>query len=566
MAEFDGGETGADETSATPTRFCHSCGTKLSDPVGRFCQSCGAEVGSGAETGAAPEPGESSGPTAQEPAQDPEPAPEGADDSAGEPPSSPEPPNRKRSRWWVLALLAIVAVIAAGVILLTGGSSGSKKSSQEGGITTLPSPGELPPRTVAIISHVSSALGTVTRAELAHAIAQSAASAGLGSPPRPGSSKYEETADSALETLLQSIWIQGEAADLGLDITSSEIAAERAKVKRESFKSEAQYRKFLVESHYTESDVRERVKSQILSEKIRERIEGKVKAPTSDEIARYYDSNKQAQFRTPAHGSSPAHVQPLAAVSAEIRRQLKQQAEQKDFTDFTTRFSNKWRSRTVCLPIYAIKDCSNGPALDEPSQSGSSETATGGAHRSDSAACSEHTEAPSGAKSYPCPDFEETLPAGSTAAVKTNFGTFTIELATEEAPLTSTSFAYLAEKGFYNGLTFHRVVPGFVIQGGDPLGTGRGGPGYSVVEKPPKDLTYPRGVVAMAKAATEPAGTSGSQFFVVTGADAGLPPEYALLGRVGQGMGTVTKIGKLPTAGEKPKERVVMEEVTIGRG
>jgi cyclophilin family peptidyl-prolyl cis-trans isomerase len=253
-------------------------------------------------------------------------------------------------------------------------------------------------------------------------------------------------------------------------------------------------------------------------------------------------------------------------VSAEIRHQLRQQAEQEQFTDFTTRFSNRWRSRTVCLPPYAIKDCSNGPALNEPSRSGGSETATGEGNSSDSAACSEHTESPAGAKSYPCPDLGETVPDGSTATVKTNYGTFTIELATEEAPLTSTSFAYLAEKGFYDGLTFHRIVPGFVIQGGDPLGDGTGGPGYSVVEKPPKSLTYSRGVVAMAKSSGEPAGTSGSQFFVVTGSDAGLPPEYALLGRVGQGMGVVSKIGKLPTAGEKPKERVVMEEVTIGRG
>ena len=188
----------------------------------------------------------------------------------------------------------------------------------------------------------------------------------------------------------------------------------------------------------------------------------------------------------------------------------------------------------------------------------------GGDSSSASAAC---TEEPSqGTKSYPCPDLDETLPDGSTATVKTNLGTFTIDLATEEAPLTSTSFAYLAEQGFYDGLTFHRIVPDFVIQGGDPLGNGSGGPGYQVVEKPPKDLTYTSGVVAMAKSSTAPPGASGSQFFVVTGADAGLPPEYALLGRVGQGMDTVTKIGKVAVVGEKPKKPVVMEKVTIEKG
>ena len=75
-----------------------------------------------------------------------------------------------------------------------------------------------------------------------------------------------------------------------------------------------------------------------------------------------------------------------------------------------------------------------------------------------------------------------------------------------------------------------------MIQGGDPLGTGTGGPGYSVDEKPPANLAYTKGIVAMAKSSAEPPGRSGSQFFVVTGADAGLPPEYALVGKVEQGL------------------------------
>ncbi|HET7574342.1 MAG TPA: peptidylprolyl isomerase, partial [Solirubrobacterales bacterium] len=119
-----------------------------------------------------------------------------------------------------------------------------------------------------------------------------------------------------------------------------------------------------------------------------------------------------------------------------------------------------------------------------------------------------------------------------TAVLKTSCGTFAVALDTERAPKTANSFAYLAEEGFYDGLSFHRIVPGFVIQGGDPLGNGSGGPGYSVDEKPPPNLAYTRGTVAMAKTSAEPPGRSGSQFFVVTGADAGLPPEYALVGKV----------------------------------
>ncbi len=154
----------------------------------------------------------------------------------------------------------------------------------------------------------------------------------------------------------------------------------------------------------------------------------------------------------------------------------------------------------------------------------------------------------------------------ATASIKTNCGSFEIELATVQAPKTTNSFAFLADQGFYNDLTFHRIAPGFVIQGGDPLGTGIGGPGYKVTEKPPKNLTYTKGVVAMAKSGSDPPGSSGSQFFVVTGADAGLPPEYALLGRVSKGLGVVEHIGKLGTSAEKPKQTILMEKVTIKKG
>ncbi|MGN6558198.1 MAG: peptidylprolyl isomerase, partial [Solirubrobacterales bacterium] len=108
--------------------------------------------------------------------------------------------------------------------------------------------------------------------------------------------------------------------------------------------------------------------------------------------------------------------------------------------------------------------------------------------------------------------------------------------------------------------------PGFVIQGGDPTGTGEGGPGYTVEEKPPSNLAYTKGVVAMAKTAAEPPGSSGSQFFVVTAPDAGLPPEYALVGKVSKGFPAVTRIEKLGGAEEKPKQTVLIEEVTIEHG
>jgi peptidyl-prolyl cis-trans isomerase B (cyclophilin B) len=163
---------------------------------------------------------------------------------------------------------------------------------------------------------------------------------------------------------------------------------------------------------------------------------------------------------------------------------------------------------------------------------------------------------------------KQTLKKGEevTAVVETSCGTFKIALDTTRAPKTANSFAYLAEQGFYDDLTFHRVAPGFVIQGGDPLGTGTGGPGYSVDEKPPSNLSYTKGTVAMAKSSAEPPGRSGSQFYVVTAADAGLPPEYALVGKVSEGYSTVAKIDKVPVTGQTPKEPVLIESVAIEKG
>ncbi|MGZ4352850.1 MAG: peptidylprolyl isomerase [Gaiellaceae bacterium] len=155
-------------------------------------------------------------------------------------------------------------------------------------------------------------------------------------------------------------------------------------------------------------------------------------------------------------------------------------------------------------------------------------------------------------------------PAAADAVVKTSEGTFTIHLDAKDSPNAVTSFEKLAKKGFFKGTIFHRIVPGFVIQGGDPTGTGNGGPGYTTTDPPTTNAKYTHGVVAMAKTATEAPGTAGSQFFVVTAQDAQLPPDYALLGKVVSGLDVVDKIGKLgnPTT-EQPTKRVVIESVTI---
>ena len=153
--------------------------------------------------------------------------------------------------------------------------------------------------------------------------------------------------------------------------------------------------------------------------------------------------------------------------------------------------------------------------------------------------------------------------------VKTNKGDFTFDLATKISPCTTASFAGLVQKGFFDGLTFHRIVPGFVIQGGDPEGNGMGGPGYSVVDVPPKDTKYEKGLVAMAKTQTDPAGTSGSQFFVVTSDGVTLPPDYAVLGHVTDGMDVVEKIGKLGNPADPagtPTEKVTIDKMELESG
>jgi cyclophilin family peptidyl-prolyl cis-trans isomerase len=170
----------------------------------------------------------------------------------------------------------------------------------------------------------------------------------------------------------------------------------------------------------------------------------------------------------------------------------------------------------------------------------------------------------------PKPDGGAKRPSGRLApgktyvvALKTSCGDIAIRLDQKTSPKTTASFANLVRTGFFEGTVFHRIVPGFVIQGGDPTGTGTGGPGYSTRDVPPRDTTYRKGTVAMAKSAAEPPGTAGSQFYVVTAPDAGLPPEYTLLGKVVAGQDVVDAIGQLgdPASGGEgvPLQPVVIE-------
>jgi cyclophilin family peptidyl-prolyl cis-trans isomerase len=154
----------------------------------------------------------------------------------------------------------------------------------------------------------------------------------------------------------------------------------------------------------------------------------------------------------------------------------------------------------------------------------------------------------------------EPLPAGETreVTIETDLGNIVIDVEADLGPLAAGNFVALAECGFYDGVVFHRIMPDFVIQGGDPTGTGSGGPGYEFPNDP-VSVPYERGVVAMANAGRD---TNGSQFFIVL-AEAGLPPDYSVFGRVTSGMEVADQISAGPSSGGQAGQ--ALEPVTMNR-
>ncbi len=149
-----------------------------------------------------------------------------------------------------------------------------------------------------------------------------------------------------------------------------------------------------------------------------------------------------------------------------------------------------------------------------------------------------------------------------TAEMVTTKGTMTIALDSAAAPTTVNNFVVLARYHYYDGIVFHRIIPGFMLQGGDPEGSGRGGPGYRFEDELPRPGRYEVGSVAMANSGPN---TNGSQFFIVSGPDGvRLPPQYSLFGKVVKGLDVVADIDAVgsPGAGH-PRERVVIESVSI---
>ena len=208
--------------------------------------------------------------------------------------------------------------------------------------------------------------------------------------------------------------------------------------------------------------------------------------------------------------------------------------------------------------VTTLTSCGGGD--DEPKQ----QRAQTGATQSGASKCEPARQPkPKRVRRRRAPDFRLSADKSYVATVVTSCGTFKLALDPKQAPRTGGSFVTLVREGFYDGLTIHRIVTGFLIQGGDPRGNGTGGPGYTVREAPPRDIVYSEGLVAMGRGEADPAGTSGSQFFVVT-ADSNLPPDYALLGRVTKGLDVVHRIEVIPAEADgRPVQTVLIKKIGI---
>jgi peptidyl-prolyl cis-trans isomerase B (cyclophilin B) len=202
------------------------------------------------------------------------------------------------------------------------------------------------------------------------------------------------------------------------------------------------------------------------------------------------------------------------------------------------------------------------PGVTYAPTTGASTTTTSNVR--DAAGCLPVTSPPTKARTESKPSALLSTTKTYEVTIATNCGSFTFKVDQKQSPNNAASFVSLVQHGFFDKTIFHRIVPGFVIQGGDPTASGGGGPGYTVVDTPPANALYTHGVVAMAKTETAARGTGGSQFFVVTVANAGLTGgDYAIIGKVVKGLAVVDRIGKLGDANQDPTETVEIEKATV---
>jgi hypothetical protein len=189
------------------------------------------------------------------------------------------------------------------------------------GSAVLPAPEELPMTMVAVVSEVPVRRGRITKAEFQHELLLDAVSAGRRSAPKPGRAGYEKSKVAAVKSLLEGVWIVGQAAEWGLSVTHGQVSREVAQIKKKSFKDSAEFRRFLKEARYTRRDVNERVEIEMLSVRLQRVLSRRFAKETSSKSE-----------------------------------------ERRVFEEFIAEFEKRWRGRTVCAPDYATVRCSNGPA------------------------------------------------------------------------------------------------------------------------------------------------------------------------------------------------------------
>jgi len=206
------------------------------------------------------------------------------------------------------------------VLILLLAIAGCGSSSTDSSTSPAAAAEELPTGTVAVVSHVSPSKGTISLADLHHGILIQAAQGKLPTAPQPGDPKYKKTEEAALGEILDQIWIEGEAEELGIVVTDNEISKELEHIKKQNFKTEAEYQEFLTSSKFTEENVNERVKLQLLSTQIQESISS--------------ESGNKTE-------------------------------EQKQFATFVTAYQRQWRARTICAPTFVSERCANGPQPEE---------------------------------------------------------------------------------------------------------------------------------------------------------------------------------------------------------
>ncbi len=220
----------------------------------------------------------------------------------------------------------------------------------------------IPSGSVILVQDVPGDAGDITKADIDHAMELSAVQAGEKAAPKPGDPKYDETKEAAAKFFLEGVWIQGQAAEWGIEVTEQEIEKELKKIKKESFKSEAEFQKFLKESHYTTADINYRVKIQILSTKLQEQLKEKAPDPTQSEVENYYEAAKSSQFTQQASRDIRLVVNKDSAKAEEARDELSKDNSAANWSKVAKELSEDPSSKAN----GGLKESVGEGALEEP--------------------------------------------------------------------------------------------------------------------------------------------------------------------------------------------------------